>query len=160
MHTISALARNASLPRRTVQYWHDQKIIHPLSRDPVVYSEDELILTRMLAPFGRIPATIATIRWLAVAFRLILQKDKSVPPRVANAAELARKGKGGFLIASPELMSDGETPWVWTYGVQGAHQIGDQVGRILDQCPGAAVIVVDLGYAFNTAISVGVAYDC
>ncbi|QTL03161.1 hypothetical protein J5J86_20780 [Aquabacter sp. L1I39] len=160
MHTISALARNAALPRRSVQYWHDQSIIIPISRSPVVYSDEELLLVRLLAPFDHLSCAVGAIRELARIFRLCLSRDGSVPPDVAQAFSNARDGDEGYFMMAPEMIgtnrSDPKSFWIWTAGAVSKSQAAKSIFSLnYNARANLAVVMIDLQYALNSSVTVG-----
>ena len=155
MHTISAMAKSASLPRRTVQYWHDQGVLEPLSRSPLVYSDEELRLVRVIAPFARWTPSISAIRWLAHNIRLALASDSSVPANVLRAFEDGRAGRPAYFIVAPEINQDEEIDWTWTDGAHDHWSIGASVSRMLQGRPELSPTVIDLGFALDIRLSAG-----
>jgi hypothetical protein len=145
-----------------LQYWHDNEVIEPMSRDPVVYSDDELKVARLLAPFGRLQVSIGTLRALAWVMRLILVEDESVPSRVAQMYKQVKAGKKGYLFVSPAQHSTADSddaraePWLWTEACNDLEN--DRAGRCIanlltDHGAENPVVVVDVHYAVNTEMS-------
>ena len=160
MHTISALARNAPLPRRTLQYWHDRGVITPASRTPVVYGDDELILARLLAPFAHTTASVGTISMLSELFKMVLSGDSSVPADVAKAFAHAKANKEGFFVIALELEQGKEgTVWPWTRGAINETALANAVIALTEWRPNLPVTIINLGYALNPAMTVGLVYE-
>lgn len=155
MHTITNLAKNGGLPRRTLQYWHDKEVIRPLSQSPVVYSDDELILVRIMAALTQSKPTITWISELADVLRLCIKGDESVPGGVARAFEAASQGKVAFLGITPSLMSDGTSIWPHTFGAIGEPRLQLAIVESLNRHPNLALSLVDLKYCFDLKIHVG-----
>ena len=155
MYTLTAMARNASLPRRTVQYWHDRGVIIPLSTDPVVYDNEELVLVRILAALTGAKPAIAAVLELSRVLRLAMAEDPSTPSTVAWAFAAARNGEDGsyLLIAAEETTAGG---WFRTAGTVGDNkQLGAALTNMLRAWPNCGWTVVDLTFCFNTRLSAG-----
>ncbi len=159
MHTISAMARNASVPRRTVQYWHDRAIIKPASLDPVVYGDDELVLVRILASFAGMKPAIGVLSSLAAGMRLAIADDGCVPERVRLAFAAARARKEAYLLTAADVVPD-EDFWPRIVGVIGDHRnLGAALYNHLVAMPNLGWTVANLTYCFDTSLSTGMVHQ-
>lgn len=154
------MACKAGLPRRTVQYWHDKEIIIPLSKSPVVYSDDELRIVRLLSGFGRVASAISVIKEMARVFRLIMEEDSSVPSSVSLAFSEAMKGQKAYFLIAPDLDFDGDELWAgWSEGVVGESALGPACARFQRNRPSLHLHMINLEYALNLNFVHGTAHS-
>lgn len=159
MHTISAMARAAALPRRTVQHWHDRAVILPMNAAPIVYADDELILVRILATLAHLKPSISVLAEIASCVRLAIASDGDTPQSVLAAMKDARNGVQSYLLIAPDLAdSEADRAWIWTVGAS-----EQTLSRVLKghvaQRPNLAWITVDLRYCFDIQLTGGAIYD-
>ena len=160
MYSITALAKKSALPRRTVQYWHDRQVIQPINEEPLVYSDSELVLVRILAALTQSKPTVAWIKGMARILRLCIEGDASVPADVAGAFEDAKNGKPAYFGVAPEMVSDGIGIWDWTFGAKGESRLKAAVVERLELKPNLGLTIVDLKYCFDLTKEVGSITEC
>ncbi len=159
MHTLTAIAQKAGLPRRTVQYWQDKGAITPINEKPVVYDDEGVVLVRMLGALAQNKPQIEWIREISRKLRLCMMDDESVPHSVRQAFVAARAGEDAFLIIAPELLSNGSDIFDRTVGAVGKSAMSAAVASQIKHSPNLAATVMDLTYAFNLKFQFGAIMD-
>jgi hypothetical protein len=155
MHTITNLARKSGEPRRSVQYWHDKGVIEPLSRDPLVYSDDELVLVRILAALTQSKPAIQIVTRLGELLHLCMVSDETVPADVRGAFEAAERRESAYFGISWETKSDGESYFPWTFGATSELDLHSAISRHLDRNPNLGLTIVNLTYCYDLKRQVG-----
>ena len=159
----------ASLPRRTVQYWHDRGVITPINDNPIVYDNDGLILVRILAALtnahtrasdGKSDASVSIgmVKEFSRIVRLCMADDECLHESERRAFQSARQGKEAYFGISMSTVSDGNSEWPWTFGATNRHDAGNMALHFLNDRPELGMTLINLAYCYNTAISSGVLF--
>lgn len=146
------------LPRRTIQYWHDKGVIIPINLEPLVYSDNEVRLSRILAAMYQSKPSIQFVGELSKVLSLCLEGDGSVPEDVAKAFSAAAQGEKAYLILRPQLIGKMVNDfWIWAFGAVGLSEMQNTVAEQLsdEKHRNLQISVIDLTYCFDLGSAVG-----
>lgn len=146
MTTMSNTARQASLPRRTLQYWWDEEAVFP----------GEIDLARMLRTFFLLGSPIGMIKFLAPIFRdVVLGAQQSADEEniFAPVVKAARAGRPAFLalqVAPDAAVSEKMVPKnVQIFATCSQEKLTSFIAGQLRTSPALPIVTIDLAEALR-----------